>query len=989
LAPVEFREIIQYEKGVTLIDAASLQRDEAIREKQLQEAYESINEFIRRRATHPLSDSAKNYLGTVIVERARGKVRAAKKSGDQKASLLSEARELYNQAYKLFATRENELKDALSRMKKVYDPKTEKKEKERQTQLRQDYLQAQILKGLVLEETADTHPEGSAEAKEALGRAADVYETIYEKYRTRLAGLYARMYQGRCDQKLGKLTDALSYYAELLENPDSPDQFRVLKTRTLLLAMDAWLDPAQNKYAEAVLRGSEWVGKSRAADNRDPDWLGLRLKVARAYKIKADADRAENPRDASRSITEARKLATLVSRIPGEFQKPAREFLLELRGGESANTKDRPDPRNFLEAKTRGKEALDSIQTAGLIVQTVPGRLQTEDDETVKKELQQQLDEARKTLVEARVEAFDMFRIALQLADSDTELADINAVRYFLAYLYFTRGELLDAALMGEFVASRYPDSSGARQGARIALAAYLNMHKTAKAAGSAADFETRRVVKLAEFMANKWPDQPEGSDALSTLIPFTINAGDLEKAQLYLTRIPEDSPKRGESELMTGRAIWRKYLKTSSEIRELERTGNSDDPNLKTLRSAAEKLLASAQTVLASAIQRTQDDPVDLTKALATLSLAQAYLDNGQADQAVAMLENEKIGPLALVKSGHAATKGVGYAEETLKTALRGYIAALPTASDSEQVIAQAKSTMELLKAQVGASADGQKRLVGIYIALARDLERMVLLAPDQDAKKKLSQGFEAFLEQVGREATEFNVLNWVAETFYSLGRGFAQGGAVSAESKKYFEKASDNYQKIIDKGLAAGPLLTQVRLRMAMTSRELGKFNDAETLFTEILAEKAMTLNVQVEAARTYQMWATKEKTATNKGKLLNRAMRGSQPDKSTNKNVIWGWGKISQLTAQRKEFRDTFHEARYNIAKCRFESAKAAGSKKDKAVLMDSAARDITTTADLYPNLGGEKWRPRYDELLKQIQRAQGKTPSGLKKQEGLGG
>ncbi len=32
-------------------------------------------------------------------------------------------------------------------------------------------------------------------------------------------------------------------------------------------------------------------------------------------------------------------------------------------------------------------------------------------------------------------------------------------------------------------------------------------------------------------------------------------------------------------------------------------------------------------------------------------------------------------------------------------------------------------------------------------------------------------------------------------------------------------------------------------------------------------------------------------------------------------------------------------------------------------------------------LYPELGGERWRDQYEELLKQIQKAAGETPRGL--------
>ena len=88
LAPAELKEIIQYEKGVTLIEGSRAQRDQAIREKFLDDAQKLLKDFTDnpRTAQHALANSARNQLGNLIVERARMKVERSKK-GD-KAKLL-------------------------------------------------------------------------------------------------------------------------------------------------------------------------------------------------------------------------------------------------------------------------------------------------------------------------------------------------------------------------------------------------------------------------------------------------------------------------------------------------------------------------------------------------------------------------------------------------------------------------------------------------------------------------------------------------------------------------------------------------------------------------------------------------------------------------------------------------------------------------------------------------------------------------------------
>ena len=92
----------------------------------------------------------------------------------------------------------------------------------------------------------------------------------------------------------------------------------------------------------------------------------------------------------------------------------------------------------------------------------------------------------------------------------------------------------------------------------------------------------------------------------------------------------------------------------------------------------------------------------------------------------------------------------------------------------------------------------------------------------------------------------------------------------------------------------------------------------------------------------------------------------------------NVVWGWGKISQLTSSRSQApRDAFFNARYHVALCRFLWGKAAN---DPSVINKSAT-DITRVHALYPGLGGPEQKAKFDQLLKSIQQELGDKPVGL--------
>ena len=62
LAPVDLRETLLYDLGSTLIEASRLQRDMALREKQLDEARDALNRFVGMHPEHPLIDSANSQL---------------------------------------------------------------------------------------------------------------------------------------------------------------------------------------------------------------------------------------------------------------------------------------------------------------------------------------------------------------------------------------------------------------------------------------------------------------------------------------------------------------------------------------------------------------------------------------------------------------------------------------------------------------------------------------------------------------------------------------------------------------------------------------------------------------------------------------------------------------------------------------------------------------------------------------------------------------
>jgi tetratricopeptide (TPR) repeat protein len=987
--PKQFKDKIPYELGVTLVRGARSQRDPNLREKQLDDGQKVLNEYVAGNPNGLLAISARSELGNVIVERARNRVEKSKKAtGADKDRLIKEAGALYSEGVKVFETLEKELAEKLKAYPASLDPKKDAKRYEERDQYRKDYLQAQLLSAAAVEEHADTMPKGSKEQTETLTKAAKVYGEIQEKYRTRIAGMYAQLYKGRCQAKLGKHQEAVTAYNDLLSNPDSPEPFRVLKVKTMELAIPSWI--ALKQYSEVMSKGLELIDSARPSEDRTDEMMGMRVETARAAKLWADEIKKEKPKDPQikKLLTDGRKLVTYASKFPSAHQETARKMIADFTGGDAESVASRPEPKTFQEARTAGKESIEAMQAAQLILKNVPPRLKLVKDAAERAELEKQIAEAKEQSDSSQEEALRYLRLALKFADKETSVDDLNAVRYLLCYLLYSDGNYYEAAVIGDFIARRYGDQAqGARQCAKIAMASYLQLYVQSTTEDKT--FESQNIINIADYIVKKWPNEPEAAEALNTLIPFMIREKQLAQAQAYLKQIPAESPHRGNAELKTGQALWSAYLEGSNEVRGWKSEEGTAPPgvDLAAREKELETLKTTAKTTLADGVKRMQASG-EATPVLSTavLSLAQIYVDTNEADKAVALLEDPKIGALTLARKNDETVSREGVPEEIYKTALRAYISSLGGAANPDDVIKKARTVMDDLKKQVGATPEGQKKLVGIYVGLARDLQQQMQLADDK-SKASLGKGFEEFLSQVAQDATELNVLNWVAETYRGMGESFGPTNkGISADAKRYFTAAADTYKKILEKGekekgFLDPAMVVVIRLQQARTTRALGDYKGAVDVYEAILKANPAILPVQIEAAKTYQEWAGKL-PPDKAGEYYRSAMMGARPDKSKqDRNTIWGWSQIANITTRDwPKYRETFHEARYNMALCRYQWA--LGEKDAKRTEALKGARSlIASTAGLYPELGGDLMRQRYDVLLRNIQKALGEKTIGL--------
>lgn len=1017
LVSVEFKKTLLYERGLTLVEGSKYKRDNVLREKDLNQALESLKQFLAEKPDELFIMAAQNQMGNVTVERGRMLVERAKRQPEKRDELLAQAKPQFEEAIKVFRGLRDELKaklTALPPIPETLDPKEKQpgilRDFQKRERWRSDYLQSQLLSAAASEELAEAFKPGSKEHTDTLFAAAKEYGEIHDKYRRKGAGIFARQYQARCLLKLQgqkdkkHITDALTFLGEILGEEGGDPTIRRIKMSTYELATQAWLDA--ELYADSVLKGGAWIDDARPGENKEPELQQIRVNVAEAIlKYAADLKKKDpNSREAKQALSKGREyLKDALKYGDTAIKRKVGDLLPQFGGGgaaaeETANADKQP--KDFAEAMEFGKESLTAFNNAQQLIKLIAPKIKQESDQKVREEMERNVEEARQTLGTAKGQALRYFHTALQLAQPDASEDDLNAARYYLCYLEYDVGNFYNALTYGQFLALRYPNSAGARQGALIAMASCQKLYAEEK--GTDKEFESQKILKIAQYIVEKWPEEKEAEEALNTLIPFLIRAGRLDDAEKYVQQIPETSAYRGMAELKTGQALWANYLLGMKDVRELEnnlkewekdgfpenRTAASVNADISKLKTPLETLKKRAQQTLVEGVKRMQAaGDVNAVVASASLSLSQIFVDTNQPAAAVTMLEDAKIGALTLVNNKDEAVSREGFAEEVYKTALRAYISSLATSKNADETVNKAKAVMNGLKERLGTTPEGEQKLVQNYVGVAKDLQTQLDLATDEATRGNLAKGFEVFLRQVGDQAADFQILNWVAETFRRMGDAFGRDAKTNRPKEKalaYYEEAIKTYEKLLAKADADPTFLPNEKARpailqqLAITYRDVGKFADAAKKFREILSASPGLISVQMEAAYNYQAWAA---YGPEQAKYYNSAVMG-YTDPKTKKLIIWGWKPLADKIASDVRFEQQFYEARYNLAVCRFKYGLSKESKDPiRKKLVDMSKLDVELTAKLFPQLGGEQWRQKFDVLLKNIQKEAGEVPKGL--------
>jgi hypothetical protein len=996
---------VPFRRALAIVTLSRSEVDAKKRSAQFDAALAQIDTFLATKPTGTRAIEAYTQKGNLLIERGRARLAQSQRPGVDAKPLRAEAAGFFDQAIasldgkvkpgeeitevtnaedavlKEFRAVREKIKALKGDDPKAVDGKPKKpvrrpagveKQIERleaeEESIQVRLLQTRLMAASAHFEKSKAFDPGSKEWTAAIEESTKQFKELADKYSTKGAGLFARYYEGRNYAVLGKREQAVGTLAQLTAFEDKAPLVVMLRAKALGTILECHLaDKAFDKLDDAGRKFALTTVDKLPGRKLDDDWLALKYRAAAMLEGLAGTLEGKEKVARTALLRDAKKLATEVATANAAFAKEARELAAKL-GRE-------------LPEGSEEKTFTSVVADARVLVGTMQGK----QAEAKKLQAAGKSDEAAAAFTQAAADrdaAAKMFEEALAMAESSgQDEAAVNVARYMLTFLFYDAKRFREAATLGSLLAEQYPNAMGSRQAAMIAMASWQQLVRQPDGAG--ADDPRTRLLTLARTVSGIWPAEAEGAEAFSILAGSAVDSRDAAAIIAAVESVPAQSPKRAPILQRAGTALWR-------EVQEQGRLEQGVGAAPETVASWKQKSREFLDAGLAGPPASGVAFKAQVAAALARCQIA---LDDGEPKLAISLLENPAFGPWTVVvdpQSDPSLREG-SFAEAVLTVALRSFI--------QGEALEKAQQAMDRLEALAGQGDESSARLTAMYFQMGRELqEQLERIGSGPDAAAKAAPvlaGFEKFLDGLAKRDTKASSQIWVATTYLTLGSGQGTGVVVPEDkARQYLDRAAEVYGGLL--GRTKDPQITKfepsIRLKMATIYEELGRLDEAQKQIDWILSDtkRQNSLETQWQAAGLLE--ATGKALAAKDAAAAEARLREAAAGRTIGAAVVWGWGGIANKLSRQAfsgtddkalKAREQFFRARLNLASCLFERSRLPGKAADAArEQREKAEGSIATTRKMYPDLGGEASRARFEKLLKDIQKAGGSaSPRGF--------
>jgi hypothetical protein len=612
--PADLKSILDYEEGRGLLEEATRSSDLEGRRKLLEEARVKLDGFAKANPNHPLAAEALVQSARMLFERAQTAVLQANELKDdkEKAPRLAEARASFEQSRAAYTKAIDPLKQKYATYP-AFIPNDDPRHAEKQrTQIAM--MNAELQRALVEYEEAQTYPPGDAKRNALLDKGLAAFDDIYKRYRTQLAGFFARMWQAKSYEEQGKLTEAMGIYKELMEHQDpalAPLQRKVQYFQIIV-------DGKRKEHALAVDRAADWLNNYKNFQRSD-EGIGVKLELAK--NILAQLPELKES-DQTIAVNRATALLGEVVRYYSPF-KPEALALLQKYKPKAAGRLNNLAGLSYEDAYAQGEGAISTHEWDRAIA---------------------------------------LFKQAVEKADPTKDAEKANKARYMMAFAYFEAEQYYAANVIAEHIARNYPSWSLSVKAAEIGIASLTQAYNAYLAVDRSSDLTA--LADLCKYTTATWPDSDQADAAWMTLGQINIGLADSRGRANYpgaykaFESIRENSPKRQDALVLAASA----HRRNSYYLRDDGKTAEADAELQK-----AQELLQNALKARRDA-QVPQTDPAFLANANA---LADLQREMGNPKDALALLA-----PIAKALGGSASGDLASLQTEMLTIMLRSHIA-------------------------------------------------------------------------------------------------------------------------------------------------------------------------------------------------------------------------------------------------------------------------------------------------------------------------
>ena len=509
--PAALKKTLEFEEGRTLIEEATHASDPDVAKIKLEQAKVKIEAFVKANPDLPQTTEALVELANLLYERGRNEVDSA---GDARGAAdkdvrLAAARGYYESARNAYKGAFDRLNAKLAAYPKYIPPEDSKKlERER---VRNSLMQAELHKSVVDYYEAQTHPAGSKERIALLQKGLVEFEEIYKRYRQQLAGLTARMWQGKCFEEEGKLGEATGIYKELLDHTDP----RLLALQKQVAYFRIIVAGKRGEFARAVDECAEWL-RNFPKDRRSYEALGVRFELAKDLIAQLPSMTGTEKEKTIRAATDS---LNEVIRVVSPFKPEAIELLQKYRPNAALSAAD-ISKLNYDDAMIQGTQAISTL---------------------------------------AYENAIALLKLATRRADAARDAAKANRARYMLAYASIMSKRYYEAAVVGEHVGRLYPKDEWAAKSADLAMQALVEAYNAYTLGNRTVDLE--RLLDLARYTAETWPDSEQGDNGRVIGGQVEVGRGRYAEAIASFDRVRPSSSKWVDGQNASGDAHWKQSL--------------------------------------------------------------------------------------------------------------------------------------------------------------------------------------------------------------------------------------------------------------------------------------------------------------------------------------------------------------------------------------------------------------------------------------------